>query len=75
MENQPSVSLFLKPPYTLCITATKGSNRKPSPSKSLSSHQDGRESERRNEEMEKLRKQIDKYKDIVKQQEELIQVA
>ncbi|XP_053395039.1 afadin- and alpha-actinin-binding protein B-like isoform X2 [Mercenaria mercenaria] len=34
---------------------------------------DNRESERRQEEMEKLRKQIDKYKDIVKQQEELIQ--
>lgn len=41
--------------------------------KSPSHHDDNRESERRQEEMDKLRKQIEKYKDIVKQQEELIQ--
>ena len=56
------------------FTDSKNSGRKTSPSKSPSVRGDERETERRSEELEKLRKQIDKYKDIVKQQEELIQV-
>jgi hypothetical protein len=57
------------------FTAPKSHVQQSSQGKSLSRHvDDNRESERRQEEMDKLKKQIDKYKDIVKQQEQLIQV-
>ncbi|KAL4236522.1 Afadin- and alpha-actinin-binding protein [Mactra antiquata] len=62
------------PSSTNKLNGTKSFTQKSSPTKSpIHRVDDNRENERHLEDIDKLRRQVDKYKDIVKQQEELIQ--